>query len=72
MPLPHTLESLLSILVAVRQDNTSDIGLSSSLSLQQSYTAMLVHLVNVTNFSSPLLVDRKLLPKPELRSPTVT
>ena len=28
--------------------------------------------VTVTNFSLPLLVDGKLLPKPELHSPTVT
>jgi Las1-like protein len=46
MPLPHALESLLSILVAVRQDNTSDICLSSSLSLRQSYATALVRLVN--------------------------
>ena len=46
MPLPHALESLLSILVAVRQDNASDISLSSSLSLRQSYATALVRLVN--------------------------
>ena len=46
MPLPHALESLLSILVAVRQDNASDIGLSSSLSLRQSYATALIRLVN--------------------------
>jgi ribosomal biogenesis protein LAS1 len=46
MPLPHALESLLSILVAVRQDNPSDIGLSSSLSLRQSYATALIRLVN--------------------------
>jgi hypothetical protein len=46
MPLPHALESLLSILVAVRQDNASVIGLSSSLSLRQSYATALVRLVN--------------------------
>jgi ribosomal biogenesis protein LAS1 len=47
MPLPHALESLLSILVAVRQDNaSSDVGLSSSLSLRQSYAAALIRLVN--------------------------
>ena len=46
MPLPHALESLLSILVAVRQDNASDIGLASSLSLRQSYATALIRLVN--------------------------
>jgi Las1-like len=46
MPLPHALESLLSILVAIRQDNASDIGLSSSLSLRQSYATALIRLVN--------------------------
>jgi ribosomal biogenesis protein LAS1 len=47
MPLPHALESLLSILVAVRQDNaSSDVGLSSSLSLRQSYATALIRLVN--------------------------
>src|SRR6266852_6368735 len=46
MPLPHALESLLSILVAVRQDNASDIGLSSSLSLRPSYATALIRLVN--------------------------
>jgi hypothetical protein len=47
VPLPHALESLLSILVAVRQDNaSSDVGLSSSLSLRQSYAAALIRLVN--------------------------
>lgn len=46
MPLPHALESLLSILVALRQDNASDIGLSSSLSLRQSYATALIRLVN--------------------------
>jgi ribosomal biogenesis protein LAS1 len=45
-PLPHALESLLSILVAIRQDNASDIGLSSSLSLRQSYATALIRLVN--------------------------
>lgn len=45
-PLPHALESLLSILVAVRQDNASDNGLSSSLSLRQSYATALIRLVN--------------------------
>lgn len=46
MPLPHALESLLSILVAAQQDNGSDVGLSSSLSLRQSYATALVRLVN--------------------------
>lgn len=46
MPLPHALDSLLSILVAVRQDNASEIGLSSSLSLRQSYATALIRLVN--------------------------
>jgi len=46
MPLPHALESLLSILVAVRQDNASDVGSSSSLSLRQSYATALIRLVN--------------------------
>ena len=45
-PLPHALESLLSILVAIRQDNASDVGLSSSLSLRQSYATALIRLVN--------------------------
>ena len=46
MPLPHALESLLSILVAVRQDNASEVGSSSSLSLRQSYATALIRLVN--------------------------
>ena len=46
MPLPHALESLLSILVAVQQDISSDAGLSSSLSLRQSYATALIRLVN--------------------------
>lgn len=45
-PLPHALESFLSILVAIRQDNASDVGLSSSLSLRQSYATALIRLVN--------------------------
>lgn len=45
-PLPHALESLLSILVAVQQDNASDVGLSSFLSLRQSYATALIRLVN--------------------------
>jgi hypothetical protein len=45
-PLPHALESLLSILVAIRQDSASDFGLSSSLSLRQSYATALIRLVN--------------------------
>ena len=46
MPLPHALESLLSILVAVRQDNALEVGSSSSLSLRQSYATALIRLVN--------------------------
>jgi ribosomal biogenesis protein LAS1 len=46
MPLPHALESLLSLLVAIRQDSASDVGLSSSLSLRQSYSAAIIRLVN--------------------------
>jgi ribosomal biogenesis protein LAS1 len=47
MPLPHALESLLSILVAVQQDNASGIHpRSSSLSLRQSYATALIRLVN--------------------------
>jgi ribosomal biogenesis protein LAS1 len=46
MPLPHALESLLSLLVAIRQDNPSGIGLSSSLSLRQSYATAIIRLVN--------------------------
>lgn len=46
MPLPHALESLLSILVAVRQDNATEIGLFPSLSLRQSYATALIRLVN--------------------------
>lgn len=45
LPLPHALESLLSILVAAQQDNASD-GSSSSLSLRQSYATALIRLVN--------------------------
>ena len=45
LPLPHALESLLSILVAVQQDNASD-GSSLSLSLRQSYATALIRLVN--------------------------
>jgi hypothetical protein len=44
--LPHALESLLSILVAVRQDDTSGAGVPSSLSLRQSYATALIRLVN--------------------------
>ena len=46
MPLPHALESLLSILVAVQQDNASGTGPSYSLSLRQSYATALIRLVN--------------------------
>ena len=46
MPLPHALESLLSILVAIQQDNASGTGASSSLSLRQSYATALIRLVN--------------------------
>jgi ribosomal biogenesis protein LAS1 len=46
MPLPHALESLLSILVAVQQDNASGTGSSCSLSLRQSYATALIRLVN--------------------------
>jgi ribosomal biogenesis protein LAS1 len=47
MPLPHALESLLSILVAVQQDNASGTHPpSSSLSLRQSYATALIRLVN--------------------------
>ena len=46
MPLPHALESLLSILVAVQQDNASGTGPSCSLSLRQSYATALIRLVN--------------------------
>jgi ribosomal biogenesis protein LAS1 len=43
MPLPHALESLLSILVAIRQESTDA---SSSLSLRQSYATAIIRLVN--------------------------
>lgn len=47
MPLPHALESLLSILVAIQQDNASSgAGPSCSLSLRQSYATALIRLVN--------------------------
>jgi hypothetical protein len=47
MPLPHALESLLSILVAVQQDSASGTHPpSSSLSLRQSYATALIRLVN--------------------------
>jgi hypothetical protein len=46
MPLPHALESLLSILVATQQDNASGTRPSSSLSLRQSYATALIRLVN--------------------------
>ncbi|KAH9046478.1 Las1-domain-containing protein [Lactarius hengduanensis] len=46
MPLPHALESLLSILVAIRQESTYDAGASSSLSLRQSYATAIIRLVN--------------------------
>lgn len=45
-PLPHALESLLSILVAIRQESTYDAGTSSSLSLRQSYATAIIRLVN--------------------------
>ena len=45
-PLPHALESLLSILVAIRQEGTYDAGTSSSLSLRQSYATAIIRLVN--------------------------
>lgn len=45
-PLPHALESLLSILVAIRQESTYDAGTSSSLSLRQSYATSIIRLVN--------------------------
>ncbi|KAI0307540.1 Las1-like-domain-containing protein [Multifurca ochricompacta] len=46
-PLPHALESLLSILVAIRQeDTTSTASPSSSLSLRQSYATAIIRLVN--------------------------
>ncbi|KAH9176993.1 Las1-like-domain-containing protein [Lactarius sanguifluus] len=46
MPLPHALESLLSILVAIRQESTYNAGASSSLSLRQSYATAIIRLVN--------------------------
>lgn len=46
MPLPHALESLLSILVAIRQESIDDAGTSSSLSLRQSYATAIIRLVN--------------------------
>ena len=46
IPLPHALESLLSILVAVQQDHASGTGPSCSLSLRQSYATALIRLVN--------------------------
>ena len=46
MPLPHALESLLSILVAIRQESTDHAGTSSSLSLRQSYATAIIRLVN--------------------------
>jgi ribosomal biogenesis protein LAS1 len=48
-PLPHALESLLSILVAVRQDTAFDTGnptWTSTLSLRQSHATALIRLVN--------------------------
>ncbi|KAI0271574.1 Las1-like-domain-containing protein [Gloeopeniophorella convolvens] len=45
-PLPHALESLLSILVAVHQDAVAELGSSSSLSLRQSYATAVIRLVN--------------------------
>ncbi|KAI9512323.1 Las1-domain-containing protein, partial [Russula earlei] len=48
-PLPHALESLLSILVAIRQDDgnaRADAAPTSSLSLRQSYATALIRLVN--------------------------
>ena len=46
MPLPHALESLLSLLVAICQDKVPDAGPSSSLSLRQSYATAVIRLVN--------------------------
>ncbi|KAH8992057.1 Las1-domain-containing protein [Lactarius akahatsu] len=46
MPLPHALESLLSILVTIRQESTYNAGVSSSLSLRQSYATAIIRLVN--------------------------
>ena len=45
-PLPHALESLHSILVAIHQESTYDAGTSSSLSLRQSYATAIIRLVN--------------------------
>ena len=45
-PLPHALESLLSILVAIHQESTYETGTSSSLSLRQSYATAVIRLVN--------------------------
>lgn len=45
-PLPHALESLLSILVAIRQESTYHAGTSDSLSLRQSYATAIIRLVN--------------------------
>ncbi|KAN0138473.1 Las1-like domain containing protein [Lactarius tabidus] len=45
-PLPHALESLLSILVAIHQESTYIAGTSSSLSLRQSYATAIIRLVN--------------------------
>ena len=44
-PLPHALESLLSILVAIHQENASPDA-TSSLSLRQSYATAIIRFVN--------------------------
>jgi ribosomal biogenesis protein LAS1 len=44
--LPHALESLLSILVVIRQESVYDASTSSSLSLRQSYATVIIRLVN--------------------------
>jgi ribosomal biogenesis protein LAS1 len=46
MPLPHALESLLSILFAVQQESASGAIPTCSLSRRQSYPTALICLVN--------------------------
>jgi gamma-glutamyl phosphate reductase len=50
----------------------AEVCIRCRIALSLSPLLLIDYPVAVTNFSSPLLVDGKLLPKPELRSPTVT
>jgi len=67
--LPPLLMRLQNVVASPLRSTLCFLGLITTII---GPVGVLKHLVVVTNFSSPLLVDGKLLPKPELRSPTVT